>query len=285
MNHSSISAQSGGHACAGAADRRLHNSRAGNNHLRPHSRAAASYTSRRFACAQPEDHEWEAVQEMFLASRPRFVALAYSILRNKEDAEDAVQNAFLSAYLHLRAFEGRSAFTTWFTRVVLNAALMIRRKRKPLWTDSQRDSSTTDDTPWTERIPASQPDPEMMYAEEETLQLVDVLLGRMSPLLRQAFTMTYCQEMSNEEASALLGVTTGTFKSRLFRARRHLMSHASRSLLAPYPPGNGLPHILRMQEYSSSPCPKLRRELVCRNSVLMTQPTLLLFRCKGAQCQ
>jgi len=170
---------------------------------------------------------------MFLASRPRFVALAYSILRNREDAEDAVQDALLSAYRHLRAFEGRSAFKTWFTRIVLNAALMIRRKRKPLWTDSQRESSATDDTPWMERIPAAQPDPEMMYAKEETLQLIDVLLGRMSPLLRQAFTMTYYQEMSNEEAGALLGVTTGTFKSRLFRARRHLMNHASHSFLAP----------------------------------------------------
>ncbi len=232
MNHSSIFPQCGGHACAGAADSRLHSSRARNN-LRPHSRAAASYPSRRFVPAQPEGHEWEAVQQLFLASRPRFVALAYSILRNKEDAEDAVQDAFLSAYLHLRAFEGRSAFTTWFTRIVLNAALMVRRKRKSLWTDSQQESSTTDDTPWTERIPAAQPDPEMMYAEEETLQLIDVLLGRMSPLLRQAFTMMYYQEMSNEEAGALLGVTTGTFKSRLFRARRHLMNQASRLLLAP----------------------------------------------------
>jgi len=233
VNYSSISAQCGGQACAGAADGRLHSSRARNNHLRPHARVAANYTFRRFVPAQPEGHEWEGVQGMFLASRPRFVALAYSILRNNEDAEDAVQDAFLSAYLHLRAFEGRSAFTTWFTRIVLNAALMIRRKRKPLWTDSQRESSTTDDTPWTERIPAAQPDPEMMYAEEETLQLIDVLLGRMSPLLRQAFTMTYYQEMSNEQAGALLGVTTGTFKSRLFRARRHLMKQASRLLLAP----------------------------------------------------
>jgi RNA polymerase sigma-70 factor (ECF subfamily) len=170
---------------------------------------------------------------MFLTSRPRFVALAYSILRNKEDAEDAVQDAFLSACLHLRAFEGRSAFTTWFTRIVFNASLMIRRKRKRVWNDSQRESTTTDETPWTERIPAAQPDPEMMCAEEETLQLMDVLLGRMSPLLRQAFTMTYYQEMSNEEAGAMLGVTTGTFKSRLLRARRHLMKRASRSLLAP----------------------------------------------------
>ena len=233
MNHSSISAQGGERARAGAADHRFHSPRGRNNHVRPHSRGSASYSSRKFAPAQPVGHEWEAIQEMFLASRPRFVALAYSILRNREDAEDAVQDAFLSAYLHLRAFEGRSAFRTWFTRIVLNAALMIRRKRKSLWTDSERESSTTDDTPWTERIPAAQPDPEMMYAKEETLQLIDVLLGRMSPLLRQAFTMTYYQEMSNEEAGALLGVTAGTFKSRLLRARRHLMNHAARSLLAP----------------------------------------------------
>ena len=251
MNHSSISAQCGGHVCAGAPDSRLHSSRARNNHLRPHSRAAASYASRRFVPTQPGRHGWEAVQEMFLASRPRFVALAYSILRNREDAEDAVQNAFLSAYLHLRAFEGRSAFTTWFTRIVFNAALMIRRKRKPLWTDSQRESSTTDDTPWTERIPAAQPDPEMMYAEKETLQLIDVLLGRMSPLLRQAFTMTYHQEMSNEEASALLGVTTGTFKSRLFRARRHLMNHAARSLVAPIRRGMDSPYPSRRSAFQT----------------------------------
>ena len=169
MNHSSISAQCGGQACAGAADGRLHGSRARNNHFRP-SRAAASYTSCRLVPAQPQGHEWEAVQEMFLAWRPRFVALAYSILRNTEDAEDAVQDAFLSAYLHLRAFEGRSALTTWFTRIVLNAALMIRRKRKSLGTDFQRESSTADDAPWTDRVAAAQPDPEMMYAEQEKLQ-------------------------------------------------------------------------------------------------------------------
>jgi RNA polymerase sigma-70 factor, ECF subfamily len=251
VNHSSISAQGGAQACAGAADSRLHSSRARNHHLRPHSRAAASYTSRRFVAAQPEGHEWEAVQEMFLASRPRFVALAYSILRNKEDAEDAVQDALLSAYLHLRAFEGRSAFRTWFTRIVLNAALMIRRKRKSLWNDSQRESSATDGTPWTERIPAAQPDPEMVYAEEETLQLIDVLLGRMSPLLRQAFTMTYYQEMSHQEAGALLGVTTGTFKSRIFRARRHLMNHAARSLLVPIRRGMDSPYPSRESAFQA----------------------------------
>ena len=233
MNQSSTSVQYSGRASAGATDSRFHGSRRLNKDVRPNSRGAASYPSSRFVPPQPEGQEWEAVQEMFLASRPKFVGLAYSILRNKEDAEDAVQDAFLLACRHLRTFEGRSAFRTWFTRIVMNAALMIRRKRKPSWTDSHRESRSMEDTPWTERVPASQPDPEMAYAEGETFQLMDVLLGNMSPILRQAFTMTYYDEMSNEEAGALLGVTTGTFKSRLWRARRHLMKQARRSLVAP----------------------------------------------------
>jgi DNA-directed RNA polymerase specialized sigma24 family protein len=55
---------------------------------------------------------------MFLASRAKFTGLACGILQNKEDAEDAVQDALVSAYVHLRRFEGRSAIKTWFTRVV-----------------------------------------------------------------------------------------------------------------------------------------------------------------------
>jgi RNA polymerase sigma-70 factor (ECF subfamily) len=175
----------------------------------------------------------DALQEMFLASRPKFVGMAYSILRNKEDAEDAVQDAVLSAYVHLRNFEGRSAFTTWFTRIVLNAALMILRKRTNSRIDSLPEPSTADQIPWTERIPASQPDPEMVCAEGETFQLIDALLAKMNPVLRQAFTMTYYHEMSSREACVLLNVSTGTFKSRLFRARRHLMHLAQRSLVVP----------------------------------------------------
>ena len=175
----------------------------------------------------------DALQEMFLASRPKFVGLAYSILRNKEDAEDAVQDAVLSAYVHLRNFEGRSAFTTWFTRIVLNAALMVLRKRTNSRIDSLPESASSGETSWTERIPTPQPDPEMVCAEVETLQLVDVLLGKMSPALRQSFTMAYYDEMSSREACTLLGVSIGTFKSRVYRARRHLMTLAQRSLVAP----------------------------------------------------
>jgi RNA polymerase sigma-70 factor, ECF subfamily len=192
-----------------------------------------NFTSRAIVQARPEDLGWNVVLEMILASRPKFVRIAYDILRNKEDAEDAVQDASLSAYLHLSTFEGRSAFGTWFTRIVLNAALVIRRKRKRSRIEFFPESCTTDQIHWMEQVPAAQPDPEMSWAEAETFELIDDLLLKMNPLLRQAFTMTYYEEMSNEEACALLGVKRTTFKSRLSRARQQLMNQAGRFLVAP----------------------------------------------------
>ena len=170
---------------------------------------------------------------MFVASRPKFVAMARAILRNREDAEDAVQNAFLSGYLHLRSFEGRSALRTWFTRIVLNAALMIQRKRKPSTIQPLPENSDPHEVNWTESIPASEPGPEMVLAERETVQLIDGILGKMKPVLRQAFTMTYFDELSGQEACALLGISSGTFKARLFRARRQLLDRTDRALVAP----------------------------------------------------
>ena len=78
----------------------------------------------------PEINSEILLERMYLELRPRFLALAYSILRNREDAEDAVQEAFTSAHRNFPAFEGRSAVATWLTRIVVNAALMQLRKRK-----------------------------------------------------------------------------------------------------------------------------------------------------------
>jgi len=79
-----------------------------------------------------------------------------------------------------------------------------------------------------------------MFAEQETFQRIDVLLGKMSPMLRQAFSMTYYDELSNEEGGALLGVTRGTFKSRVFRARQDLLSRAQREVRGSYSGGGAL---------------------------------------------
>jgi RNA polymerase sigma-70 factor (ECF subfamily) len=175
-----------------------------------------------------ETQGMEAFEEMVVASRSKFLAIANAILRNREDAEDAVQNALLSGYLHLPSFEGRSALTTWFTRIVMNAALMVRRKQKLPWMSPRPETSAADDARRMERIRSSQPDPEMVYAERETFQFINDALGKMKPALRQAFTMTYCDEMSGPEARARLGVSTAAFKSRVLRARRQLLNQVQR---------------------------------------------------------
>src|SRR5712692_11158422 len=181
LTYSTRSANSGARTCFRAVESRSQFSGRLDKSARPTSRGPAGHSSRSFGRARPEGQEWEAVQAMLLASRPRFLRMAYAILRNKEDAEDAVQDALLSACLHLRAFEGRSALTTWFTRIVLNAALMIRRKRKSAWMSSQPETSTSDHVRWMEQIRSSQPDPEMVYAEREAFQLINDALGKMTP--------------------------------------------------------------------------------------------------------
>jgi RNA polymerase sigma-70 factor (ECF subfamily) len=205
--------------------------------LRINVRSAPSKTAR-YGARQPgetreEVPRKEALEEMFAASRKRFLAIAYSILRNREDAEDAVQEAFLSAYRHFRSFEGRSALRTWLTRIVMNAALMLQRKRKPSAVRSLSESGVSHDEDWTEHIPDSQPDPEMIHAERETLQFIDEKLGEMKPVLREAFTLTYYGDLTGAEACAVQGVSSGTFKARIFRARRQLLARTERALVTP----------------------------------------------------
>lgn len=167
----------------------------------------------------------EALHDLFLTSREKFVRIAYRILCNSEDAEDAVQDAFLSACRSLREFEGRSSVATWFTRIVMNAALMVRRKREKLGLRPLNEFCVEGSVFFAE-IPDVQPNPELDYSRRESFQMLDVLLDKLNPLLREAVTMTYYQELSTLEASSVLGVPPSTFKARLFRGRRLLQQRA-----------------------------------------------------------
>ena len=233
MTYALGSASFVGRTAAAAISKPLPVSRVKIRHVRSTSLKLPSYTPRDVVEIRAEVAEEKAFEEMFVASRTKFVAMAQAILRNREDAEDAVQNAFLSGYLHLRSFQGRSALSTWFTRVVLNAALMIQRKRGQSKVKPLPEANHSREVNWTESIPASQPDPEMIHAERETVQFIDGILRKMKPVLRQAFTLAHFDELSATEASALLGVSAATFKARLFRARRHILVQTDRALVAP----------------------------------------------------
>jgi RNA polymerase sigma-70 factor, ECF subfamily len=163
------------------------------------------------------------LQELFLASRERFVRIAYRILRNREDAEDAVQDAFLSACRHLREFEGRSALTTWFTRIVMNAALMVRRRRKNATPLASHETDATMSA-FAETVADIQPNPEQAYSLTESFEILETRLKKLNPPLREAVSMTYYDELSGAEASAALGIPLSTYKARLFRGRRLLQA-------------------------------------------------------------
>jgi RNA polymerase sigma-70 factor, ECF subfamily len=181
--------------------------------------------------ARPEVPGTDVFEQMFVASRKQFVAKAYSILRNTEDAEDAVQNAFVSGYLHLRNFQGRSALKTWFTRIVLNAALMIRRKRRTGQLVSTPERAAEEGERWVQEIPTPEPDPETSCANAEALSLIEELTAQLRPPLRQAFSMYYGKDMSVNQGRLAAGVSTSTFKARLFRARQQVLSRAKRALV------------------------------------------------------
>jgi RNA polymerase sigma-70 factor, ECF subfamily len=166
----------------------------------------------------PQD---EVLQEVFLASRKQLFRVAFRILKNEEDAEDAVQDAMISAFRNFGKFEHRSQITTWLTRIVVNAALMIHRKRKSAVVWSLQEECA-DDTVFAETIPDHQPNPEHAYQRTESLASVDALLNEMNPLLQQAVKAAYYEELSTAEASSALAVPVSTFKARLFRGT-HLL--------------------------------------------------------------
>jgi RNA polymerase sigma-70 factor, ECF subfamily len=164
------------------------------------------------------------LQELFLTSRKRFVRIAYRILENNEDAEDAAQDAFVSACRHFGKFEGRSALRTWLTRIVINAALMARRKRKN--TRSSFHEMDEAMSSFAETVPDAQPNPELAYSRAESYEILEIHLMELNPLLQEAVVTTYYDELSVTEASSVVGVPPGTYKARLFRGRRLLQERA-----------------------------------------------------------
>lgn len=174
--------------------------------------------------------DMEASEILFQRYHRLLFHTALRVTRNVQDAEDALQDGFLSAYRSLNNFERRSQFCTWLTRIVINAALMKRRKIKA------RPLVPLEDMPQDERQRTFKllihlgPNPEEICAGTETEEIVKQELRELSPVLRSAFVLRSFQGYSTKEAARALGVTENTFKARLWRARHQLarrMSHVS----------------------------------------------------------
>jgi RNA polymerase sigma-70 factor, ECF subfamily len=163
-----------------------------------------------------------ALEVLFAQNNRALYQTALRLLGNPEDAEDALQEGMLAAYRNLRRFEGRSQFSTWLTRIVINAALMRRRSRRTHAAVSLDEWTGEDQAPTVERFADHGPSPEELYASYELNERLRENLEGLSPLLRRAFELRELAGLTADEAAKTLGVSRNTLKARLWRARHQL---------------------------------------------------------------
>jgi RNA polymerase sigma-70 factor (ECF subfamily) len=179
---------------------------------------------------QAIDGDSAAAEQIFGCHTAKLHRTAFRILRNKEDAEDAVQDSLCKAYAKLRSFQGRASFSTWLTRILINSALMVRRKR------NGRPESSLDEILYARpqqlqrEIVDAALDPEQICSETEFDQLLEEHLRKLAPGLRAAFRLRELDGLSSSESCRALGIRKNAFKSRISRARQKLRRALRKSL-------------------------------------------------------
>jgi RNA polymerase sigma-70 factor, ECF subfamily len=163
--------------------------------------------------------ETGALDTWYRAHAQKLFCTVRRITRNHEDAEDAVQDALLRAFLHLQSFDGRSTFSTWLTRIGINSALMILRKRRNS-REVPGQNSNESDALW--EITDSTPDPERQYVENERAGLVRKAITNLRLSIRRPLELHQLQGYSLEEMAAEIGVSVPAAKGRLHHARAAL---------------------------------------------------------------
>ena len=145
---------------------------------------------------------------------------ALRITRNREDSEDAVQDALMRAFVHLRDFDGRSSFATWLTRIAINSALMILRKKRSSHETAMAGADDSGAGGPGYEIPDHAPNPERRYAQTEKERILKKAVRRLRPTLRQVVEIQQLQECSMRgEAADAMCISVAATKARLFHAK------------------------------------------------------------------
>jgi RNA polymerase sigma-70 factor, ECF subfamily len=168
-----------------------------------------------------------AFEELVNRYERKIFRLTRNITGNKEDAEDAMQDAFLKAYTNLENFQGDSRFYTWLVRIAANEALMRLRKRKP--GEFSIDEPLAGEEEYLPReLDDWGPSPEQRYAQTEMQEILAEAIEKLEPDFRIVFVLRDVEELSTEETAALLGLSITATKSRLLRARLKLRQKLNR---------------------------------------------------------
>jgi RNA polymerase sigma-70 factor, ECF subfamily len=163
-----------------------------------------------------------ALEELFDRHTGALYQRALRLLGNHEDAEDALQEGMLSAYRNFRRFEGRSQFSTWLTRIVINAALMRLRSQRSRPSMSIDEPMGEAELTISEHLADPRPDPERLLAQHELGEIVEESLKELSADMEAAVRLRDLEGFSTREAAEALELPENTLKSRLHRARHQL---------------------------------------------------------------
>jgi RNA polymerase sigma-70 factor (ECF subfamily) len=162
----------------------------------------------------------EAQERLFATHTPKLYRIAFNVLRNKEDAEDAVQDGWCRAYIKLHTFQARSSLSTWLARIIINSALMIRRRNKHV----QISLGPASEGPRTlvRDLVDNRPTPEQACWDGEMNGLLVEQTHGLPSAIRAAVLLREVDELTIEESTKLLGIKKSAMKSRTRRARQKL---------------------------------------------------------------
>ncbi len=159
----------------------------------------------------------QAFEDLVRRHECRVFRTAVALTGNAEDAEEALQDTFLSVYQHLGEFRRESRFTTWLTRIAINAALQkLRRRHESISLDDPEESEAVF---LPQHFESWRDNPERLYAAGEIRRVVEEAVLSLPPAYRVVFVLRDVAEMGTVEAAEVLGLTIAALKSRLLRAR------------------------------------------------------------------
>ncbi|MGA2416520.1 MAG: sigma-70 family RNA polymerase sigma factor [Candidatus Sulfotelmatobacter sp.] len=194
------------------------------------------------------DHNRERHREFnAIVSRalPKFQRIAMRQLRNREDAEDAVQDAMLSAFRHMAQFDGRAQLSTWVMAIVVNSVRMQIRRRMRRRVLSLDERSAVGLPTAGELLVDPQPTPEQSLARHELRELVRKTTHSLPPRQQAALQLRVRDDLSVRKVAAALGVPQGTVKAQLSRGRaeiRRRLQHVIGSRRKKFTGSAGLAH-------------------------------------------
>lgn len=170
----------------------------------------------------------KAFEILFKRHQQRIFFVARRITRRREDAEDVVQQSFQKAFIHLSKFEGRSAFSTWLTRIAVTEALMFLRRSRGLREVLIDDLNDSEETGTALEFADSSPDPEAVYSQRERAEMLSLAIDELPHGTRRAIQLLGLDERSSEETARIMGISISALKGRMFHGRRKLREALTR---------------------------------------------------------